>query len=200
MIAYDTSVQNAGTSWSHTNAGNLLLVWGVTDSGDPTGASYGGQAMTRIATTFGGYLYKLANPPTGANTVALQGAIGTNSNISISYIDSDSVDASDQQITHSTGTVTASPTVVASNCWLVGFSLIVGAQGNAITSTSTMRQEIALGGTGGQTRIGAADSNATVGTGSQSLKFDNAGASTDFIGVVLSIAPVRKDALFFAGD
>jgi hypothetical protein len=78
---------NTVTSWSHTCSGTnraLLVYLHITFSG-LTGVTYGGQSMQQLYTynngTWGNvYIYGLLNPPSGANTVSLQGTIPTGTN------------------------------------------------------------------------------------------------------------------------
>ena len=70
---------NTGGSWSHTCTGTnndgLLVVHLALYASTPFSMSYGGYAMTQVAATGSGnynsYLYKLINPPTGANNITV---------------------------------------------------------------------------------------------------------------------------------
>jgi murein DD-endopeptidase MepM/ murein hydrolase activator NlpD len=78
----DASDIHNSSSWSHTTTSsqsNLIIVVGVQSTSNPTGVTYGGQSLTEITdvTFFSGLAYKslwyLVNPPTGTNTVSVNG-------------------------------------------------------------------------------------------------------------------------------
>lgn len=206
MIALDTTSHNAGPSGTHTCTGSQLglFVFTVMDAGFATGCQYAGVQMTlitTISTTVTGYLFFLANPSTGAHTVSVQGSLGNNAYVAASYTGMNVVLDSENSGSVVAQNLTVNTNVVASNCWTVGFAKVFGAQGFPITSNVTTREQIFVTGTSSQLAIGLADSNATVGTGSQGMTFSNLGASPNFEALVISIAPFaaftnKSDNLF----
>lgn len=127
--------QPLGTSpgtWSHTCTGsNLLLVVGIFCSNDSadlvTEVTYNSVALTRINTLANNgrvYLYALAGPTTGANTVSVSWTgVSKNHNLgAVSYTDVSQSGIPDSSNTGGvTGTsLTVSTTTVADNSWLVG--------------------------------------------------------------------------------
>lgn len=130
--------------------------------------------------------YYLLNPPTSSSAYLLTTtAPGDGAHIYvILYSGTDLTSPIDSSNTGSaTQNVTLTTTVVASDCWLAGWVTNFGAGG--ITPT---------GGTGTTIRdsdTGRADgdSNATVGTGSQSLVFNTTSGATTIGGYVVSFKP-----------
>lgn len=192
-------------TFSHTCTGaNLVLVVVayIDNIGGTsiTGVTYNGVAMTQVATVTGGtrvqsYSFILVNPATGAHNVVVSAnqVIGGNQQIaanSMSYTGCAQTGQPDSNGTNglASSTVTNFPvstTVVASNCWLVGGGTenagdIAGGVAGAGTTYRGVVQFNQYG----------ADSNGTVGTGSQSLNWGRAGTSGDISGTVMSLAPV----------
>ena len=181
-IAHDASSsgnENPGTSVTvaHTCTGsNLLLLVGVltNDTTDKvTGVTYNGVAMTRLAsyqaasTNFFGFTYYLINPATGTNNI-----VASRSDSNLIGIMNDSYTGvaqtgfpdSSATGTDPTGNFDATTTVVAANCWLWA-NVRSNNSTSGITTSQTIRGSVF--GAAGIT----ADSNGTVGTGSQSLNF-----------------------------
>lgn len=139
-ISFDSqATSTVGTAssitYSHTNAGNILLVGVVlVDSNSRTISSvtYGGDALTALYT---GYspgtnrllaMYFRQNPKTGANNVVvtLSGAVSNNivsSSLSYNRILSTFPDANTKVDQTSGTSITAGVTTVADNAWLAGF-------------------------------------------------------------------------------
>ncbi len=137
----------------------------------------------------------LVAPTTGSNT-----AVQTNSGTTTgpgSQIGGESVsytgckqtgqpDSSGSNATNSGSptTYTISTTVVAANCWLSGNATENGGDiaGGSPGAGTTYRGS-------SQFNMQAADSNGTVGTGTQSLNYGRSGVSAALAGTVVSIAP-----------
>ncbi|MEK9206858.1 MAG: hypothetical protein AAB922_00095, partial [Patescibacteria group bacterium] len=124
-------------------------------------------------------------PATGANDVVLSrtGRTSRMTGVAASYTGSKQTGQPDAATTNtatSVTSITTSVTVVASNCWL-----IMAFDNNAEVPTAgagtTIRQA-------GSDASGLADSNGTVGTGSQSLVINTVGAS-NFATAIISLAP-----------
>lgn len=196
-VAFD-AVSNSGyspASWSHTCSGNqrLLLVC-VTGSSRPTGITYNGVALTKLASSAGNgttgktmELWYLIAPATGSNTIAVSGSPTDYIGIAQSYTgvkqsgfpDAEHFvyDSSGAKTTHS-GTVTT----VANNCWLVGWAHTNG--GNTSAGANTTQRSAS-----GSFAFEGYDSNAArTPAGSQSLNFSSA-TSVFWSSVVVSIAP-----------
>lgn len=141
-IAYDALTYASGSgisskTFSHTNNGNLVIL-GVyhykpgNTSDLMTGATYGGQAMTRVNTTVEStnanercYLYILANAPTGANDfVASFSTTVTPELHGVSYSGCATTGQPDGQITANNNSNSTSCTITstANNCWMVAFA------------------------------------------------------------------------------
>lgn len=187
-IALDTSTSAGGAaSWSHSCTGsNLVLVvscYAITDT--VTSVTYNGVSMTQInKTSFPGsgrqgvYLYYLINPATGSNTVLVTGGTGLGA---ASYT---GAKQSGQPDAFASNSFSASPgtcnvTVVGTGCWLVG-ALADPSGSESAGAGTTIRATDANG-------LAFADSNGTVGTGSQTLTINYGGGSAGMISA--SIAP-----------
>lgn len=210
VIAYDTSVKGAvnTNSWTHTCTGSNLILFVtqfvVNATTTPTPPTYNGVSMTLVtscsvsATSDTIWLYSLMNPATGANTVTCTllntiGGVG----VSVSYSGVSPIGFPDSHFydtTNVTGTgslaETVSTTVIASNCWLLGFNLSIASNNNTsgASSNRTDRQN-SLDGTYGH--LIASDSNGTVATGSQSITYTSTAPTGNLYSAsfVLSIAP-----------
>lgn len=197
-IAFDATSEGtvgADPSWSHTCSGadRLLIVLTGRTTDVVAGVTYNGVAMTSITeTTYPGsgyaglQLWYLVAPSTGSNTIAVDS--GGNNGVSgfatsftgvsqTSPIDSSNVNNN----AVGTNSLTVSTTVVGSGCWLVGGCSNNSGTGVGGGTGTTVRNDNAFG-------VAMGDSNAIVGTGSQSLIFTFA-TSNLFRGIVASIAP-----------
>lgn len=177
---------------SHTVTGtdNLLYVSQIGDFIDTTTAmTYAAVAMTetnQIQFTADRFVYGfiLAGPATGANNIVQTGA--TFSRLGgLSYTGCKQTGQPDSAA--NVGPTTADPavlttTVVAADCWLVGFEYggTLAGPGSGTTFRNTQLGFSIMG-----------DSAATVGTGSQSLNWDLSAADL-YVGVIVSIAPVAS--------
>lgn len=210
-IAFDTSLSNttatvgAGTATlaNYTVAsGGILIVfvqWNGSSlaSGNITGVTYNGVSMTSAGTAvvsgngaWASSVWYLLNPATGAahNIVATSGSanVGTVNISAHSYTGASTVSQPDSYNsnsgTNNGGTFTVSTTVVASNCWLVGAYASADDAAPTGNTNCTIRQNPAQ-------QWASADSNATVGTGSQSMIWNQTGGGGAVVGTLISIQP-----------
>lgn len=201
--AKDSSGAVTSLTFSHTCTGSnrLLIVSGSVTSLTArtiTGVTYAGTSMTFVITATASqvvsFMYILVNPTTGANNVVVTiSGVTDGLNKQFNAISSSYTGCaqSGQPDSHGTNvlngsTVTNFPvstTVVASNCWLVGTAsedagdIAAGAAGTGTTyrGVAEFNQIIA-------------DSNGTVGTGSQTLNWGRAGSTGNISGIVISIS------------
>lgn len=202
--AKDNSGSVTSLSWTHTTSGsNRLLFVGVSittnNATTITGVTYNGVSLTQFDTVTASPVtcagFYLINPATGANTVqiTLSGVLISNQQIggvSQSYTGCQQSAQPDSHSHNSTsGTnpnpFTVSTTVVGANCWLVGAAtedqgaIAAGSAGSGTTYRGVV-----------EFNMFGADSNATVGTGSQSLNWGRAGGiNANVAGIVMSVTP-----------
>jgi hypothetical protein len=194
---------NAVHTYSFNNvAGDILIVDVMTVSivaGDKvTGVTYNGVAMTRIADSGDSgagshervFSYYLVGPATGTHNVvvtttnALYETVNGNATSYIGAKQTGQPDSYAVSVSSSASSpLTISTTVVATGCWLHAFFASYNLIPSAGTGT-TSRATFTSGGNGM-----SADSNGTVGTGSQSQQFTWSGTNA-YAAIVLSIAPV----------
>lgn len=182
-IAFENTVSaytGSGTSVTVAHAagasGRKAILVILSTLATPTAVTVDGVAATAVRATLftviAGSIYYFDSPPSGSvNYVATQAAtdeieIGV---LIYSGMATGGADSSADNIVVDT-TLTVTTTVVASGCWLTGLSISSGSLPAAGTGTT-----VRTGAT--DTRIVGADSNATVGTGSQSLQFTTTPAS-----------------------
>lgn len=191
-IAFDTSViGGAGSAtWSHTCTGSNigLFIGMVTTSGLASAATYNSVSASltdSIASTngcTGQTLFFLANASTGSNTVSVTVGAGVFQGYSCSY---SGVSAIDSHAANTVGTNQSSwpssTTVVAANCWLIAMGSGSGNFTGVTVAVGTVRQFNAGD-------DGIADSNGTVGTGSQNITFQRASAQ-NWSSVIASFSP-----------
>lgn len=210
-IAQDTSAQakdNGGAvtnvNYSHTVTGSNMLMAGhgglldgSANNAQPSSWTYNAISFTGLQTAPGSngtdqclaYLAVLVAPATGANTAqfTVTKVLTASKQLSgetISYsgcAQTGQPDASAQftNASYSAATIVVTNTVVASSCWLTG-----GFVDPDITSAGTQTTQVNLT----MFNARAADSNGTVGTGSQALTFNRSG--TFPVGAAaMSIAP-----------
>jgi hypothetical protein len=198
-IAYDNSTNGGSTfaaslTYSHTTSGSdRFLVVATYDEVGATsfiaGVTYAGVSMTKEATIRCPSdritcLWKLHAPASGANNVVITSTggsivIGSDAASYTGAAQTGQPDSSATNTATAANSLTVSTTVVASNCWLVGF--FKKNSGGAFDSA----------GAGTTARVNTAglmmaDSNGTVGTGSQSLIANY--VSGNFSGIIMSIA------------
>lgn len=196
-IALDSADTNAYASgnWSHTCTGaNLVIV--VTSHGDVTGSfgqtcTYNSVSVPNVNSIqcpsdriIASYLLKA--PTTGANTVDVTGNT-FNRGMAVSYTGVNQNNTPDGNATQTaaggSSSISQSFTVTAANCWMVvgGYCGTSGAPNSGSGVITTQRGNTGDGGN-------MWDSNATIGTGSQTggLGFS---ASSNGAMVMMSIAP-----------
>jgi hypothetical protein len=198
-IALDTSgsvdgVPNPTQTLSYTCSGSDRILFagilGQKTGGDRlTSVTYNGVAMTRIGyvaqnAAVNIYLYMLVNPASGThNLVTTFNATMDYGYIrAVSYTGAAQTGQPDSFNTGGPTTTTSftlSTTVVASGCWLVGY--FRNESGNFTAGSGTTLRNPAADND-------LADSNGTVGTGSQSLVMNPPG-STLVSGIIASISP-----------
>lgn len=174
-IALDASAQQyALNSWSLSftcTGSNLVLTFGGSSTGatDPfVSLQYNGVNMTAINTnnnyagTEWAYHYYLIAPATGANNLVIVSFNTWGNGLSYSGVKQTGFpDSKATGVGTTATTITATTTVVASNCWLSAFIPLWQANTSTAGSGTTER--------GAQSNRAMYDSNGTVGTGSQSL-------------------------------
>lgn len=193
-VAFDAKANgsaNPGTSvtYAHTVGvgSDRLLILGISTNATTdkvTTVTYNGVNMNRLTTqqadttNFFLYLYYLLAPATGANNVVVN--VSSSEAVfcaSVSYTgvtNQVSFPDSFNKGTDGTGNYTATTTVVASNCWLFATSrsngTVTAGAGTLIRDNVNTASNI------------SSDSNAAVGTGSQSLQFNSSpGGETGWI-------------------
>lgn len=188
------------TSTSTNTVAVECIYWDNRTGGAPivNGVKIGSSQMTQIdtnsvASAFTGQMYYLLNPPTGTQTVTASssGAFTAFSKqfamVTLHYTGVNQVsppDSTNQSVRNGVtdNPFTMSTTVVAANSWLVGCP--TSDSGTFLTAGSgTTYRGTAVG------NIQQADSNGTVGTGSQSLNWTTNGSITNFEGHIASLAP-----------
>lgn len=195
-IAFDaaagTGTNSSTLSFTVGSGSNRVLV--VYVIGDLTGDNLSGITYNGVAMSFvqkirypgdrWTYLYILHAPATGTHNIVASGLTFCNL-FGISYTGANQSSTPDSSSnTNTTGSPwVMSTTVVTTGCWLVG--AVYGT--DPISTTVTPGVERASAATSGAF---VADSNATVGTGSQSLSFNNNAGGRTAVGVMLSLAPV----------
>lgn len=202
-IAYDASTNGGGsTSYSHTCTGTnlvLLVSVGVLTGTTPT-VTYNSVSMTQLTSTATAlgityFTFYLLGPNTGSNTIALSSTGAGCDSVAVSYTGVSQSGFPDS-FSNTAGGLTASPvvgttTVVASNCWLVGFGWVYSNDGTGVITDDRTSRKSASTFLAPNGKYDACDSNGTVGTGSQSTSFTVSGG-TVFRGncTVVSIAPL----------
>ena len=155
-----------------------------------TGATFNSVAMAQVgnvqkpvASRFA-YLYYLAGTSGNAScAVTFSAEPDFSGGVTSAYsgVASGAADSSNTGTSASASTFSVATTVVATNCWLAGWFYT----GNTGIAAGTATSEVA---DNGNDNLGFYDSNATVGTGSQSLEVTCSVAST-WAGAVASFAP-----------
>ncbi len=203
-IALDASAVKAFTTttsltWSHTCTGtnpNGVLVVGVyfaVAADAPATITYGSATSNRAISLAVGAsdqlsMYLFYSPPTGTNTITVTSLSELMAGVSTSFTGTNEGLDSSNTATGTGTTLTASTTVKAANCWLFGVSAIVGTGISAMTMTTGTQRQSTLSTT--VIGIDDGDSNATVGTGSQSLVFSRtATTTTAWSAIVISVEP-----------
>lgn len=206
-IALDNSGQGtAGSStMSYTNNGNGLFVC-VNGAGSvvvPT-VTYGGVSMTNIASYPGSNnvqlnIYFLFNPATGSNTISVTHSYTGLRIYAISYTGVSAFQPDSSAIATGTTGETVNTTVVASNCWLLGFGGQLETSGSStVSSNKTSRQNGTFNGLGvsDDSATELCDSNGTVSTGSQGIVFSTATGNDASTGIVISVRSNTNDTVY----
>lgn len=202
-IAYDNSasLRTDGTSGTSTQAfttsgSDRFLVSATMTSNNTVNCTYNSVSLTDSDSIFNSNGWELeghylVNPASGSNNfVADFTTGGSSSGWAVSAYSG--CKQSGQPDSHTTVTqVTTSPitpttTVVASSCWLWAGVLALTTGSTSAGASTTLRQQIS---NNFSSVLAIYDSNATVGTGSQSLSVSISGTITNAVGVVISIAP-----------
>ncbi len=204
--SYDSSAQsnNNGASsltFSHTTAGDLLIVLVRDESGDHvTGVTYNGVAMTQLAkgvepsATAEAYVYYLLSPALGANNIVISRSSSSNNlaGASASYLGTKQTGFPDGNASGGNTSgggaaiVTSSVTVTANNSWVV-----VGASSNVpngfvFSGSGTFNATTRKGGDNLKNLL-LGDSNAPLSSGSQNVGITQ-GTSSSLIYFLISIA------------
>lgn len=202
-IAFDNNADNsvgsgtATVSFNHTVAGsNTLMVAGVqagsgvAGTGSVTAKTYNSVGMTATSSSPAGdddgtlNFFYLVAPTTGTNSasftrsIAVDGLFGNT--VSYTGMAQTGQPDSSNSATNTGTSLACSNTVVGTGCWLVG------TYRNGATGTPNSLSGGVLRGTATSGRIG--DSNATVGTGSQSMTWGAASSGLTYI-IQSSFAP-----------
>lgn len=205
-IAFDAvgGGASSGSSFSHTCTGSNLILFVLTledpaGGGPVTAVTYNGVSMTNsgLGTLVDGTrLWYLYAPATGSNTVAVTGGAG-NGHISASYSGAkqsgfpDSAGANTDTVPNTS--IVVSTTVVASDCWFIGYGGLQKSVGTATTCTTSRTSRSAYNSLSAAGRSFATnfwDSNGTVSTGSQSQTTGvNSGGTYGFQAWGWSLAP-----------
>lgn len=201
-----TGATGTSLSWSHTCTGSdrgLIVSCGIPNADTITGITYDGVSLTQIGTAqlVGSryhYLWYLANPSTGSDTIEI-----TSSNSQILRASAASytgvgqvtmIGATNQNSSNvnSGNQLSVSVTTEVDNSWLVGTGGMVGSPISAGAST-TERQEYNEGG------AGTFDSNAAKSpTGSYSLAIQNDDSITRNMGLIVAeLRPIEADPSTF---
>lgn len=210
-ISFDTAIAspstgfNSGTSisWSHTVGASstlmIVVLLGLTDT--ITAITVGGTSILsnliqKTSPTFGAgsqnYMFYMNNPPSGSQTIsatfsASQGVLAgrsatykgtdaTSAVVDSSHVDYVTSPSSSQSLVQTT-------TVIASNCWMVGMNNFSNG------GTSTINNSAVIRAGANATDYIYWDSNATVGTSSQSFTTTSTAAADHWGGIVASIKP-----------
>ncbi len=206
-IGFDTSAVNNTTSnphtFSYTVTGSNPLIDAAADLAQsgvvPTGMTYNSVSLTGVVSLnpfsiMGMLLSVLGNPATGAHNISFAYS-GTPTSVSDEFVSSFSgCNATGQPDSFNTGnlgggsasSITVSTTVVKSNCWLVHNAATSGPIISSNAANTTVRQTSDASPSGNENDFG--DSNATVGTGSQSQSVKNTGSNLWGM-IVMSIQP-----------
>lgn len=215
MIAFDyknkggaTDITNANPlTIAHTCTGSdlLLLVGGEIKNISAAGmsATYNSVAMNLIYEDNGNgnvsaFLFWLIAPATGTHNVVITPGNVNSTEVyagTVSYTGvlqtgfPDSQNVKQGSYGNPDGTFSIATTVVASNCWISGVA--ASHYGYSMTCGSNLLETASS--TNG---YGTGDSNGTVGTGSQSIAFNNGfGGNKDWAGVLVSFAPAIEPSV-----
>lgn len=210
---------SSGTSlsWNHTvGAGATLMtitILGLSGT-SPTALTVGGVSILSnlvqsVSHTVGNgsqdFMYYMNNPSSGSQTITVtfSDSQGILAGKALTHFGTDTtsavIDSSSTAVVSSpssAGSLALTTTVVAANCWLIGFAI------NSDGGTGSLSS--------GSIRIGALatdgvmfDSNGTVGTGSQTITVTSTVGSGRWGGMIASIKPaatIVPSGFFFAAS
>lgn len=147
-------------SFNHTASGTdrYVFVFVANEAGDNvTGVTYGGATMTQLVKGRNGaagtgflYIYGLANPATGSQSVSVSFSSGTTWGGAMSYTGAQQTDAADATGSNGGGsgtTVTTTVTTVADNAIAVGTGLMDNGNITASTGATLVGTRVAFQGT-----------------------------------------------------
>lgn len=170
----------------------IVYVVGETSGDNITAVTWGGSSMTKISAvqTPGDRwisAWWIANP-TSSSTIAFTGGAFFRSFHSYytGAAQTGQVDSSGTNTSSSSNVISASTTVVASDCWAIMFQKD-NSGGRVYTSSNAMSTTRADNDAGG---IGIADSNGTVSTGSITGTMTQTVSTSNHGAIIFSIAPV----------
>lgn len=183
-IAIDSTSSGSGSAtwtFSHTTSGidRYLFVFIIT-TGSITSVTYNGVVMTLLQSLNAlDYVYGLASPAIGTNTVSIITSIAAAAN-SVSYTGASGT----QPVTIQTGgtgvatTYTQAITTTKANSWVIGFFMWNRSSDNLTAGTgSTLRVTTGGASTGVGRGLGIFDSNGTVTPGSYSMTVNGSAGS-----------------------
>ncbi len=193
-IALNTSAKStpgaSPFSYTYTCTGSNLMLFSLhamVGATQPTSVTYNlvGLSSTVSHAAGGGTvassIFNLSGPATGSNSFVI---IYTGSLINAYAGSYSGVDPTIDSTNSSTGSGTSytpTTTVVASNCWLISHAAGSSNFGSTTISAPGVMRQVDTG------DDGYADSNSTVGTGSQGITFNN--PSQNWTGTIASFAP-----------
>lgn len=177
------------------SASDPIIVLGFTagTSDNITSVTAGGNAMTQIQKVQNGsgrwsYLYYIVGESGSVSiSISATDSAGFIGGVAASYTGASQTgqpDSSNTNTASSATSLTVSTTVVASDCWLAGWWYTTGTSIAAGTGASAVATN--------SDNLGFFDSNATVGTGSQSMQVTS--TSGNLAGLMASIAPAGAAA------
>lgn len=131
-ITFGNTTEGSGTSYSHDNDGNFLIVGISSTSNDITAVTYDGEAMTQIGsavqnTTSSRFItvWGKTNPSSGSNTVAVTGGANLiELSVSILGVDSDNAYTGTTSAGDTSSTPAIQVTTTEDNAYVVAFGLI----------------------------------------------------------------------------
>lgn len=194
-VANSSSVSSVSVSGSDTIG--IVNVTGGVGSDTVTNVNWGGVAMTRIDGILNPSdryteVYYIISPPSGTSTINFTG--GSYYRGASSYYtgvhQTTPIDSSATNSSASTTSLSITPTVTASGCWIIAAGKSGGGTQTAAGVLGTMHISADAG------AVWFGDSNGTVGTGSQTATINNS-STLQMAGIAFAIAPVAGAAPTF---
>ncbi len=198
ISAVSTSQTPTSVAVSGSNTIGLVFVAGDTTTDNISATTWNGVSMTKIAAVQvpGGdrwvSAWWIANPGS-SSTISFTGGSFWRS-FSFYYTgakQTGQVDSSNTGTVSGAGAITVATTVVASNCWQI-MCIKNDTGGGVYTPSGVLASTRVDNDAGG---LAVADSNTTVGTGSQSGTMTKDGSAANQGGIAFSIAPVAVATL-----